>query len=139
MEQHYRKIVKDTERRVIQSIQHQIMETGNARYGGFRDGTGIVQAKYAIYQVVPMIAAYCCPDTRFYREEEVYNRIIAGLTYIRGAQHENGLFDYITCNFSSAPDTAFCLKKLLPAYEYLCGKTGMAAVKTKSGAAGDKT
>ena len=46
----------------------------------------------------------------------IFERIIAGLTYIRGVQHENGLFDYITCNFFSAPDTAFCLKKLLPVY-----------------------
>lgn len=122
MEQHYKKIVKDTERRVVCAMQRQIMDAGNTRYGGFRDGTGIVQAKYAIYQVAPMIAAYCCPDTVFYRSGELYGRILAGLTYIRGAQHENGLFDYVTCNFDSAPDTAFCLKKLLPVYEYLCGK-----------------
>jgi len=55
MEQHYRKIVKDTEQRVIAAMQCQIMEPANSRYGGFRDGTGIVQAKYAIYQVSPMI------------------------------------------------------------------------------------
>lgn len=121
MESHYKKIVKDTDRRVIASMQHQIMDGGNACYGGFWDGTGIVQAKYAIYQVVPMIAAYCCTDSAFYRSGEIFERIIAGLTYIRGAQHENGLFDYITCNFFSAPDTAFCLKKLLPVYEYLRG------------------
>lgn len=121
MESHYKKIVKDTDRRVIASMQRQIMDGGNACYGGFWDGTGIVQAKYAIYQVVPMIAAYCCTDSAFYRSGEIFERIIAGLTYIRGAQHENGLFDYITCNFFSAPDTAFCLKKLLPVYEYLRG------------------
>lgn len=121
MESHYKKIVKDTDRRVIASMQRQIMDGGNACYGGFWDGTGIVQAKYAIYQVVPMIAAYCCTDSAFYRSGEIFERIIAGLTYIRGVQHENGLFDYITCNFFSAPDTAFCLKKLLPVYEYLRG------------------
>ena len=120
-ESHYKKIVKDTDRRVIASMQRQIMDGGNACYGGFWDGTGIVQAKYAIYQVAPMIAAYCCTDSAFYRSGEIFERIIAGLTYIRGVQHENGLFDYITCNFFSAPDTAFCLKKLLPVYEYLRG------------------
>lgn len=34
MEQHYRKIVKDTEKRVIAAIQRQIMEPG-IRCGGF--------------------------------------------------------------------------------------------------------
>ncbi len=122
MEQHYRKIVKDTEQRVIAAMQCQIMEPANSRYGGFRDGTGIVQAKYAIYQVAPMIAVYCCPDSTFYWNEKIYARILLGLDYIRSVQHENGLFDYITCNFFSAPDTAFCLKKLLPIYQYLRGK-----------------
>lgn len=139
MEQHYKKIVKDTERRAAAAMQRQIMDAGNARYGGFRDGTGIVQAKYAIYQVAPMIAAYCCPDTVFYQGREIYGRILAGLAYIRGVQHENGLFDYITCNFYSAPDTAFCLKKLLPVYEYLCGKADAAGGKTGGFAGQEKS
>ncbi len=124
MEQHYKKVIEDTQRRVIAAMQRQILEEGNPRYGGFRDETGIVQAKYAIYQVMPMTAAYCCPDSVFYHDRKVYDRIISGLSYIRGVQHENGLFDYITCNFFSAPDTAFCLKKLLPVYEYLLGRQG---------------
>ena len=72
MESHYKKIVKDTDRRVIASMQRQIMDGGNACYGGFWDGTGIVQAKYAIYQVAPMIAAYCCTDSAFYRSGEIF-------------------------------------------------------------------
>lgn len=32
------------------------------------------------------------------------------------------LFDYVTCNFFSALDTAFCIKKLLPVYQYLSQK-----------------
>lgn len=141
MERHYKKVVKDTERRVVAAMQRQILEEGNPRYGGFRDETGIVQAKYAIYQVAPMIAAYCCVDSVFYREKKIYERILLGLSYIRGVQHENGLFDYITCNFFSAPDTAFCLKKLLPVYEYLLAREGkcplgkLGEIKGKAGGA----
>ncbi len=127
MEEHYRKIVRDTDKRVVAAMQRQIMEPADIRFGGFRDKTGIVQAKYAVYQAAAMAAAYCCPDSAFYRSGKIYDRILAGLSYIRSVQHENGLFDYITCNFFSAPDTAFCLKKLLPVYEYLRGKAGGAA------------
>lgn len=138
MEQHYIKILEDTERRVAMAVQRQIMGRTNVRFGGFPDETGIVQAKYAIYQVAPMIAAYCCPDSRIYRNEEIYNRILAGLTYIRGAQHENGLFDYITCNFFSTPDTAFCLKKLLPVYEYLRRRAGRPVLGESKGKGADE-
>lgn len=122
MEQHYRKIVRDTENRVILSLQRQVMDTKSPYYGGFAEDSGIIQAKYAIYRVASMTAAYCCEDTKFYRDERIYDRIMLGLSYIRKVQHENGLFDYVTCNFFSAPDTAFCVKKLLPVYEYLIGK-----------------
>jgi len=78
-----------------------------------------LHAKLTIYRVASMIAAYCNADTKIYQDENVYNSIHLGLMYIKNVQHENGLFDYITCNFYSAPDTAFCVKKLIPCYEFL--------------------
>ena len=119
MEEHYQKMVKDTENRVLKALQIQVMDKNNTRYGGFPDGSGIIHAKIAIYKVTPMIACYCNPDTVYYHHALVRDRIHLGLDYIRSVQHENGLFDYVTCNFNSAPDTAFCVKKLLPVYEYL--------------------
>ena len=114
MEKHYRKMILDTQDRVVKSLQIQILDRESPRYGGFADPTGIVQAKFAIYRIAGMIAAYCNEDTCFYRDGRVLERIMTGLDYVARVQHESGLFDYITCNFFSAPDTAFCVKKLLP-------------------------
>lgn len=119
MEKHYQKMLRDTEDRVVKSLQIQVLDRESPRYGGFADPTGIVQAKFAIYRIAGMAAAYCNEDTRFYRDGRVYDSILKGLDYVSGVQHESGLFDYITCNFFSAPDTAFCIKKLLPVYQYL--------------------
>lgn len=122
MERHYQKMIQDTQDRVVKSLQIQVLEEGSPRYGGFAEPSGIVQAKFAIYRVAGMTAAYCNRDTCFYQEERVLEGILRGLDYVRRVQHTNGLFDYITCNFFSAPDTAFCIKKLLPVYQYLCGR-----------------
>ena len=122
MEKHYQKIIQDTQDRVVKSLQIQILDKDSPLYGGFADPTGIVQAKFAIYRVASMIAAYCNEDTCFYHDERVHDSILKGLDYVRRVQHESGLFDYITCNFFSAPDTAFCVKKLLPVYQYLMGR-----------------
>ncbi len=119
MEKHYQKMLRDTEDRVVKSLQIQVLDRESPRYGGFADPTGIVQAKFAIYRIAGMAAAYCNEDTCFYRDGRVYDSILKGLDYVAGVQHESGLFDYITCNFFSAPDTAFCIKKLLPLYQYL--------------------
>ena len=122
MEKHYQKMLRDTEDRVVKSLQIQVLDRESPRYGGFADPTGIVQAKFAIYRIAGMAAAYCNEDTCFYRDGRVYDSILKGLDYVAGVQHESGLFDYITCNFFSAPDTAFCIKKLLPLYQYLKGR-----------------
>ncbi len=124
MEKHYRKMVEDTQDRVIKSLQIQILDENSPRYGGFQEDSGIVQAKFSIYRVASMTAAYCCRDTVYYHSGKVLQRILLGLDYIKRVQHENGLFDYVTCNFFSAPDTAFCIKKLLPIYQYLAQKAG---------------
>ena len=122
MEKHYQKMLRDTEDRVVKSLQIQVLDRESPRYGGFADPTGIVQAEFAIYRIAGMAAAYCNEDTCFYRDGRVYDSILKGLDYVAGVQHESGLFDYITCNFFSAPDTAFCIKKLLPLYQYLKGR-----------------
>lgn len=122
VERHYWKMVKDTEDRVEHSLWIQEKNEKSPVYGGFYDENRMVQAKYAIYRIASMVAAYCNEDTRFYHDETVEKSILLGLQYVKSVQHENGLFDYITCNFFSAPDTAFCIKKFIPTYEYLLQK-----------------
>lgn len=106
MEKHYKKILKDTEERVASRLRAQEMDEKSPCYGGFYDTNRMVQAKYTIICVEPMITLYCNPDSRYYRNPLLAWRAELGLAYIRSVQHENGLFDYVTCNFLSAPDTA---------------------------------
>lgn len=129
MEKHYRKIVQDTDERVVFSLGIQELDENDSHYGGFYDKNYLVEAKFAIYRIASMIAAYCNEDSRFYHDELIGNRILLGLTYVRSVQHENGLFDYISCNFNSAPDTAFCTKKLMPVFEYLSNKDDITNVE----------
>lgn len=115
---HYKKILKDADSRVAYSLRTQVHKEGNFK-GGFVDREGLVHSKYAVYRTTGAIAAYCNVDSAFYRSPEVFQMIRDGLTFIRNKQHENGLFDLIHCNFSSAPDTAFCMKRMLPTLKFL--------------------
>lgn len=119
MEKHYQKILKDTEERVFSRLRTQELDDKSPYYGGFYDRDRMVQAKHAIICVEPMITLYCNKDSRYYHNPLLAQRVLLGLDYIRSVQHENGLFDYVTCNFFSAPDTAFCIGFFIPVYEYL--------------------
>lgn len=119
MKEHYTYILKGTEKRVVNSFPFQILDESKPDFGAFVDKSGIVQAKYTIYRACSMIALYLCRDSKFYHDDRLYNRIMPAIAYVEKVQHENGLFDYVTCNFYSAPDTAFILKKMLNFYLYL--------------------
>ena len=110
MKKHYEKMIRDTEKRVGRLMRVQIKDQGKD-HGGFYDEKGIAQPKFALYCVTSAIAVYCNKDSVLYRDPAVYTMICEGLQYALRWQHENGLFDFITCNFMSTPDTAFCIKR----------------------------
>lgn len=119
MRKHYEKIVEGTDKRVKKCLRTQIMKKESPYYGGFPDENDLLQAKYTVYRLTTMIAAYSNEDSTYYKDETVGKRILLGLDFVKRCQHENGLFDYITCNFYSAPDTAFIIKRILPGLHYL--------------------
>ena len=119
MRSHYLRVVESTNARVTRSLSRQITDEKSRFFGGFLDDNELVEAKYAIYRLTSMIAAYSCADSRHFQSAAIAERALLALGYVARAQHPNGLFDLIDCNFFSAPDTAFCVKRLLPALRYL--------------------
>lgn len=119
MKKHYEKILKDTETQIQRALDLQVLDPASEFYGGFRDPDGLVEPKFAIYRITPMIACLFNPDSRFYGSQLIQECVLTGLEYIARGQRENGFFDLINCNFYSGPDTAFCLEPLIPVYVYL--------------------
>jgi hypothetical protein len=119
MRAHYERVLLDTQKRVEHALHTQNLQQGSPYYGAFVMPDGVYMQKHALYQIASLSAAYCCPDCCYYHDETVLTAILRGLDYVDSTQHENGLFDYITCNFFSAPDTAFCIGIILPSYQYL--------------------
>ena len=119
MKSHYFRIVKDTEKRVRHALRTQNLDQNSPYYGAFVMPNGVYMQKHALYQIASLAGAYLCEDTAYYHDEAILHSMILGLDYVDSTQHENGLFDYITCNFFSAPDTAFCIGIILPVLQYL--------------------
>lgn len=119
MRAHYEQMVKDTDGRIKKTFRLQNMDKSSRFFGGVPEDNGIYQAKSTIYKTTALIAGYVNKDSKYCGKAEILERINLALSYIEGCQHESGLFDYVTCNFNSAPDTAFCIKKLIPTLELL--------------------
>lgn len=119
MEQHYLTILRDTESWVATRITHQIHDRNNKAFGGIVMPSGVVEAKPAFIFFEQAVAVYLNEDSHYYRDDDLYEHMMAALSFAARTQHENGLFDYVTCNFYSAPDTCFMIKMLMPSYYYL--------------------
>ncbi|MCR5280036.1 MAG: hypothetical protein K6E19_11400 [Lachnospiraceae bacterium] len=116
---HYNRILHDTEEAVIRVLRIQERDENHAFFGAFYDRNRMVQPKYALICMDHEIACYLNRDSRFYHDERIYKSIMSGLKYVRANQHADGLFDYVTCNFNSAPDTAFCIGIVMRHLDYL--------------------
>ncbi|MDO4295953.1 MAG: hypothetical protein Q4D90_07325 [bacterium] len=118
---HYKAMIKTAEKKVDYMLKIQVREKGRF-FGGCLDAMGMVHAKSTIYYIVTASAVYVNRDSQYYHREEVFEAIHRALQYVKAVQHENGLFDFVNCNFFSAPDTAFCIKRMMPLLKYLDAK-----------------
>ena len=130
MRSHYNRVVKDTERRVQHALRTQNLDQNSPYYGAYVMPNGVYMQKHALYQIASLAGAYLNRDTVYYHDEKILRSMLLGLDYVDSTQHENGLFDYITCNFFSAPDTAFCIGIILPALQYLLKQPELTADET---------
>ncbi len=119
MRRHYELLIKDAERRAKRSLRFQVKDKNSEKYGGFRDMKNVIQPKFSIYRVVNMAAVYMNEGSVLFKDETLKEAILLGLDYIKREQRPNGTFDLVDCNFFSGPDTAFCIKRILPFYKYV--------------------
>ena len=126
MRSHYLQMIRDTEKRAQRALRTQNLDKNSPYFGAFVMPNGVYMQKHSLYCIADIGAVYCNADSALYHNENLLAAMLAGLDYVRAQQHENGLFDYITCNFLSAPDTAFCIGIIHPLLQYLKGKKSLA-------------
>lgn len=125
MRTHYEQMIRDTETRALRSLEKQNQDGQSPWFGAMVMPDGVYMQKYTLNCVAEMAAVYLNPDSRLYHDGRLLTSMLRGLDFAAGQQHENGLFDYITCNFLSAPDTAFCVGFLIPVRQYMSGLRNM--------------
>lgn len=119
MKIYYDLIISDSEKRVDWLMKYQVLDKNRFDYGGIQISAEFVEVKSTIYKLTTAIAVSLNNKSRYYNNDELLDRIEIGIDYVKRMQREDGTFDLINCNFYSAPDTAFCIKRLLISYRIL--------------------
>ena len=79
----------------------------------------IIEGKLTIYLLTNAVCLYFCKESRYYKDEKLFDAIKTGLSFIERWQRDDGSLDYPSCNFYSAPDTSFCFRRLYGAWNIL--------------------
>lgn len=117
MDRYRKHLIRSAEKRVEAFLKNQVRTPGMPDFGGIKGD--IVEVKPTVYVLATAAAVYFHPDSRYYRSEELYRAMNLAMDFVEACQREDGSFDYPSCNFKSAPDTAFCFKRLIAAYRLL--------------------
>ena len=108
----YDALVKNLDHQINVILPRQVMDKNRNDYGGFvTDG---IAGSSGVSTVSSLGYAYLIPESQYYLQEEILERILLAAEFGRRTRRESGCFDLIISNFDSAPDTAFLVKAMGP-------------------------
>ncbi|MFB9329998.1 hypothetical protein ACFFSY_28995 [Paenibacillus aurantiacus] len=118
----YEKLVAVNDDWVAPGIDHQIMDIGSRFYGGVADpDNGVAWPTHT--GTLTVMAVWGCAlvneDSRYYRDEQVMERLTLASAFIVRLQHGDGTISPGWTNMHSPPDTAFAVVGLAQLHELL--------------------
>lgn len=124
MKRYWQHIVNSTEKRVEDFLKTQVNDPDREDCG--RMDSDVIEGKPTIYVLADALCLYYSKESRYYKDAELLEAVKRGVSFVEKWQRPDGSLDYPTCNFYSAPDTAFCFRRLYGSWEILrkYGDTG---------------
>ena len=119
----YKQLVESNDKAVELGIPRQVLDQGNLYYGGTLDPhTGIAWVNHTTGTPTDMCywgAALVNPDSRYYRNEELLERLKLATEFVLRFQHQDGSISPGWTNYHSPPDTAFVVVGYAQLYQLL--------------------
>lgn len=115
MKRYMQHILQSTEVKAESFLKAQVKDATRPDFGGLTQT--LIDVKPTVYDLLTVITVYTFEKSRYYKNKELCLPIRLALDFIERELRQDGTLDYPSCNFASAPDTAFCLKQLTQAYQ----------------------
>jgi len=117
MKRYYDFIVQCADKRVEYFLNNQVTDIKRPDYGSLIND--FLDVKPDVYMCTTAVSAYFNPKSRYYQNDSVRDRISVAMDFISKFQRDDGSFDLASCNFKSAPDTAFIIKRMNYTYKII--------------------
>ncbi|GGG02268.1 hypothetical protein GCM10010912_53850 [Paenibacillus albidus] len=119
----YKQLVDSNDKAVEAGLSRQVLDPVSRYYGGTIDpGTGIAWVNHTTGTPTDMCywgAALANPDSKYYRDEPLLDRLLLATEFVLRAQHADGTISPGWTNYHSPPDTAFVIVGYAQLYQLL--------------------
>ncbi|SHM75930.1 hypothetical protein SAMN04488057_103232 [Cyclobacterium lianum] len=88
-------------------------------FGAILDTYGMATPHAATSFLKTGICSLISPESRFYQDEALVEKLSHSAAFLLHLQHEDGTIDLLSTNFHSTPDTGFVVKWLAPVWRLL--------------------
>ena len=117
MKQYMDFLIRGAQERTREFLHGQCRDSGTPGYGGKE--SPVLEAKPTIYDMATALSVYFLPQSLYYQDPSLWESLCLAMDFVERIQRRDGSFDFPSCNFFSAADTAFCFKRLLLGYDLL--------------------
>ena len=87
----------DNDKKVRRALRLQNMDTQSRYYGGFPDGDTLFDVKYTIHLLASMTAAYSNENSVYYHDEQMADRVLAGLDFVESLRRKTERATGVRC------------------------------------------
>lgn len=94
-------------------LASQVTDCADSRYGGFMSEQFHVDPRRCGFVLSELLSVYVTASSCHHKSEQVAQAMRAAFTYLERHQRPDGCFDLTSCNYASAPDTAFMINAVL--------------------------
>lgn len=114
-----RKMIANNDASLERVQQGYVSDPDSPHYGDVLDGYGMPSPHAATSFLKTGICALISPESAYYANSSLVQRLSHAAEFLLGLQHEDGTIDLLSTNFHSTPDTGFIVKWLAPVWRLL--------------------
>ena len=124
---YFEKMMEQHERKTEHVLSMQGRGLGPADQGAFAEEDFRIDTRWCGFHLAHLAEAFLIPGGRYYHHPEVRQALERGLAWLTAHRRPGGCLDLTSCNFDSAPDTAFAINQVITAWYLLEKDAGEAS------------
>ncbi len=113
---HFEAMLQQNDGETARILEAQIRGGDCGETGAFVEPDGRIDTRHCGFLLAHLIVSWATPQSRYFHDAAAADAIEAAFRFLFTHQRPGGCLDLTSCNFASAPDTAFTMNAMISAW-----------------------